>query len=256
MKKTYEESLKVPDKIYYANKIDNLSSAVSSVIASSEATGYEIDYIRDNSPATKWRSTGITEETILITFISAVTIKAVAWAGSNIVSTDTTFKIEAGTTSACSDISLDLTKTGKGVVILNSLIGWTYQYFKITIIKTTGTYIELGLLGLMGDFYEFEKNYNWNFSTGHLTEFTTNKSKYGLIKRKKRYSVKIFNFTFEFLARTQAILFDEIIRDENYIWYYSEDYSDIYFGIVDLGVLESMQNKNYYSISMSFTEAL
>ena len=243
------------DKIYYNDLIaKNNDDNLTSIATTTEATGYDIEYVQDYSPSTKYRSTGITSQSILVIFSTPQTIKAVAWAGANVENGDTTFKIEAGSNSATTDENLNLTKASKGVAELDGSTGWNYKFFKITVTKASSSYVEFGKISLLADFYEFSRCYNWNYSTGYFTEFSNNVGAYGQIFKKKKYSKKIFNFQFEWIEQSQAEKFDEDIRDYAYIWLYSEDYSEVFFGVADFGTLMAVRN-GYYSITLDFQEA-
>jgi hypothetical protein len=240
------------DTIYYNDKADYTSDVV--LTASSEATSYNVGYVQDVYQKTLWRTTGINTESILFDFGSATKIKAVGWMNSNVVSGDTSFVIKAGTTIACTDKSLNLTKKSNGVGKLDGDTGWNYRYFKIIVTKASESYIEFGKISLLADFYEFEKCQKWDYTTGHQSFFYTNVGEFGQIIRKYKYSNKIFDFIFEWVQHTQAEKFDEEIRKNPYIWIYSTDYANVYYGVQEMGVLKKVRD-NYYSINLNFKEA-
>jgi hypothetical protein len=245
----------MPDKLYYDDQYLD-----ATITASSELSGYGKKYAFDTSPSTKWRTTGITTESMLFDFGTAVLPLAFGWIGSNIVSGDTTYTIGQGTTSAATDNVESMTKSAKGRHEINA--SWTARrYWKIIITKASGTYVEFGKMALLFAEFEYTKCHSWDYGTGHKSVFSRNSNiKYGQISKEFLQRSKIFNFNFVFIEEAQAILFDEVIRDEPFIFYYYEDKSEVYYGETDFGdLIHNFKNptdlKEYFSISLSFTEA-
>jgi hypothetical protein len=133
----------------------------------SEAESYFVSLIKDHSPGNKHRTTGISGEYVIFDLGSATAIKAIYIDGSNVVSGDTTYTFKAGTTSACTDESMNLTKATKS----HHEITWSaYRYYRIDVTKASGTYWEIGKACMPKRSYEpaldWEEGYQDGLKTG------------------------------------------------------------------------------------------
>lgn len=238
----------MPDKIYYS---DLLQDATLTVL--SETTTYEKEYAVDDSPGNVWRTTGITSETFLMDLGSAILPASFIWIASNIVSGDTTFTLSAGTTTATSDKTVNMTKLEKGVYEILSTDGWiAYRYWKITVTKASGTYVEFGKIALLGE-KETDICYEWDYTSGRMEVFTVNPGSYGQESRELKFNKKTINVSFPALTVAQKELLDETIRLEPYIYYYDSDKSEIWYGKAEFSTPVHFRAL-YWKMNLAFTE--
>jgi hypothetical protein len=222
----------------------------STVTMSSEAVTYGKERLFDNSPQNKARTTGISSESILVNYGSAVNIKAVYFENSNIVSGDTTCTIQAGATSAATDYGpTAMTKAAKSFLEIDQ----TYQYWKHIATKASGTYIEWGKFELFQEYDEFTKNYQYERSTGKRNVFRERTGPTGVIVNEFLYSAKVFTWTFLDVAQAQVDLFYDTYGTLNSCLIYDDYENTHYYGIIKLSIPRGNRTGKY-DFTLNFTE--
>lgn len=230
-------------KIFYNNIIANSTLSVSS-----EAEGFEKEYLANKNQGVVWRSTGIDENIIQMTFDSATAIKGIVVLNHNLESGDT-FYLEASIDNFSTTAQSQAVDPGKGFIEVN----WNYQYYRLRLQKTGGDYIQVGEIYLPGSSYEFDRNFNWNYSYTREINRNSKQTTSGQVYRKTRFIRKGFDLTFDGMTDTQKENF-ESISESDYICFLPNGSSgDLYYGIVDFSTYTHVYT-NYWNASVNFME--
>lgn len=133
-------------RVAYNNLIDTL--LVGNIVASTEAIYYPISNIQDQMLAKRYRTTGITAQTITFDFGAAVSIDTFAIIDHNI-STAATITVSANSTNSFPGATTE-TITGNANMILKFFTAHNYRYWRVTINDPTNTdgYLEMGRVWL------------------------------------------------------------------------------------------------------------
>lgn len=226
--------------------------AGSTITASSTKQSYETRYLYDLSQKNIWSTQdSVISGTILIDHGTAKNIKLVFIDNTNIVSGDTTFTIQAGTTAAATDYGpTALPKDTKSWLELDQ----TYRYFLITITKASGTNIEIGRLELFQNLYTFPKNYQIDRSSGQVENFSDKIGRRGQISRKFLYQTEQRIWSFLNVTKTQVDLMKKTIGIETEVSLYDGEETEYYYGIMNL-TLPTVDRCEKRDFQMNFTES-
>jgi len=236
------------DKLAYGKTV-----ADATLTASSTKASYEVRHIYDLSQGNKWSTADgdITAETILIDHGAAKNIQLVFIDGTNIVSRDTLFTIQAGTTAAATNYGpVALPKDTKSWLEINQ----TYRYFLVTITKASGTNIEIGRVELFQNIYTFDKNYQIDRSSGTIEVFEDKAGRRGQISRKFLYQTERRIWNFLNVTKTQIDLMKKTIGVETEVALYDDEEEEYYYGIMDL-TLPTVNRCEKRDFQLSFTES-
>jgi hypothetical protein len=230
-------------KIFYNNIMANSTLSVSS-----EAEGFEKEYLVNKNQGVVWRSTGIDENIIQMTFDSATAINGIVVLNHNLESGDT-FYLEASENNFSTTAQSQAVDPGKGFIEVN----WNYQYYRLRLQKTGGDYIQVGEIYLIGSSYEFDRNFKWNYSYTKEINRNSKQTTSGQVYRKTRFVRKGFDLEFDGMTDTQKENF-ESISESDYICFLPNGSSgDLYYGIVDFSTYTHVYT-NYWNASVNFME--
>ncbi|NIM12532.1 MAG: hypothetical protein GTO45_37745 [Candidatus Aminicenantes bacterium] len=230
-------------KIFYNNLITNSTLSVSS-----EAEGFEKEYLVNKNQGVVWRSTGINENIIQMSFDSTTAIKGMVVLNHNLESGDT-FYLEASADNFPTTAQSQAVDPGKGFIEVN----WNYQYYRLRLQKTSGDYIQVGEIYLIGSSYEFDRNFKWNYSYTREINRNSKQTTSGQVYRKTRFIRKGFDLEFDGMTDTQKENF-ESISESDYICFLPNGSSgDLYYGIVDFSTYTHVYT-NYWNASVNFME--
>lgn len=146
-------------KVFYD---DAMQSSAVVLTANTQVESYFVSLIKDKSPGNKWQTTGVIGY-VIIDHGSPVQPKAVYVDGSNIVAGDTSYTFKAGTTTACTNESLNLTKAAKS---WHELSWAAYRYNRIDFSIAVASYGEIGKVYLPLESYEFPIDWTVNYQDG------------------------------------------------------------------------------------------
>lgn len=230
-------------KVFYNNLISN-----TTVSASSEAAGFESDYLGNSNQGVVWRSTDISQTTLQMSFGFAAVVKGIVVLNHNLVSGDT-FEFEAssnGFTSTAASISIDPVKGFAEV-------DWIYPDYRLRLQKVSGDYIQVGEIFLQGSVYEFERNYRWNYTYTREINRNSRQTTSGQIYRKTRFSRKGFDLSFDGFNDSQKDTFEGIAESDYICFLPNGSNGDLYYGIVDFSAFTHVFT-NYWTGSLNFLE--
>jgi hypothetical protein len=230
-------------KIFYTNIIANSTLSVSS-----EAGGFEKEYLVNKNQGVVWRSTGIDENIIQMTFDSATAIKGVVVLNHNLEPGDT-FYLEASADNFSTTAQSQAVDPGKGFIEVN----WNYQYYRLRLQKTGGDYIQVGEIYLPGSSYEFDRNFNWNYSYTREINRNSKQTTSGQVYRKTRFIRKGFDLAFDGMTDTQKETFEDISESDYLCFLPNGSSGDLYYGIVDFSTYTHVYT-NYWNASVNFME--
>jgi hypothetical protein len=225
----------------------------STITVSTEKPSYEKKYLHDLSQKNFWSTldTYITSQTILINHGTAKNIKLVFFDNTNIVSGDTLFTIQAGTTAAATDYGpTPLPKDTKSWLEIDQ----TYQYFLVTITKASGTNIEVGRFELFQNIYTFPKNYQIDRSSGPIEVFSDKIGRRGQVSRKFLYQTERRVWQFLNITKTQVDTMKKTIGKETEVCLYDGEELEYYYGIMNL-TLPTVDRCEKRDMQLSFTES-
>jgi hypothetical protein len=230
-------------KIFYNNLIANSTLSVSS-----EAGGFEKEYLVNKNQGVVWRSTGINENIIQMTFDSATAIKGMVVLNHNLETGDT-FYLEASADNFSTTAQSQAVDPGKGFIEVN----WNYQYYRLRLQKTAGDYIQAGEIYLFGSSYEFERNFKWNYSYTKEINRNSKQTTSGQVYRKTRFIRKGFDLEFDGMTDTQKENFESISESDYLCFLPNGSSGDLYYGIVDFSTYTHVYT-NYWNASVNFME--
>lgn len=182
--------------------------------ANSFAATHNVELIKNNSPANKYRTTGITGEYIIFDHGSAKALAGIYADGSNIVSGDTTYTFKSGTTTACTDgYSTALTKATKSYHEL----AWTtpYRYNRIDITGISGSYREIGKVSIFQDLYAFALDWEENYGDGINVFISESVGFAGQQNNNFRNTAQTRNLNFRGIGDSQRELLIETLMAKN-----------------------------------------
>jgi len=227
--------------------IDLMQAATLSV--KSEVTTYEKGKVLNLSPDSKWKTTGITDEWILIDHGSATEIDGVFLAGTNIVSGDTSFTFKGGTTTACSNESQNLDKAAKSYSELPSWVSKNYRYNEVRFTKASGTYGEIGKIFIFQNLYEFVKNWVVGYDETPEVRVSETFNIYGQALAEYLYKAEERRLPFVGIGDTQKKLFMETLTAQNPInqgiVFYDNVRSEAFYGSMRFANLIHQFNGNW-----------
>ncbi len=230
-------------KIFYNNVI-----ADSTLSASSEAEGFEKEYLVNKNQGVVWRSENISETTVVMTFAAPTAIKGGVVLNHNLETGDT-FYLEASDNNFSTTAQSQAVDPGKGFVEVN----WNYQYYRLRLQKTTGDYIQVGEIYLPGSSYEFDRNFNWNYSYTREINRNSKQTTSGQVYRKTRFIRTGFDLDFDGINDTQKETFEDISESDYICFLPNGTNSDLYYGIVDFSTYTHVYT-NYWNASVNFME--
>ncbi|MCP5103801.1 MAG: hypothetical protein GY950_10505 [bacterium] len=246
-------------KIFYNNLIQG--STVSLVPEDTSAEGFGIEYIGNNNQGVVWRSDDISERFINMSFKDEnndpldVTVYGVVVMNHNLESGDT-FRIEAsGSGFSTIDETRDIS-VSTGFLDLTDLPtpeSWTYPDFRLRLQKTSGNYIQVGEIYLIGGVYQFDRNYSWNYSFTKEINRNSKETTSGQVYRKTRFIRKGFALDFEGMNDTQKEKFEEISESDYVCFLPTGSGGDLHFGIIDFSSYTHVYS-DYWTANINFTE--
>ena len=259
-------------KIYFNNLIKDATAT-----ASTEATGHAKEYLTDEILKTTWRSTVITSTTISLDFAAATPIAGVTLHYHNVVAGDTTYVVEADAAGTYSpaDESENLALVTRTVKEKNTngtltdvtrsdahyVDDWNYRYYRLRIVKASGTYIEAGQLAIWKDVYTFPKNFNVGYTAGQENRFSSSTGTAGQEFRKQKFSRFFVSMPFKNITDAQK---DKLVEagQSDYIAYYHGMTSKLYWGIltvnppVNVRTIDESAPAELWNVTATFTESL
>jgi len=222
------------------------------VTASAWATGFGPEYIVNNNQGVVWRSNGITEESILLSFGATPTpAKGIVVLNHNLTEAGDTLQVE-GLNSVGTVIINEAVNKTSGYLVFAGDTSLCTQY-KLKVAKATGTYMQIGEIYLFGNSYLFERNYKWNYTYTREINRNSKETSSGQVYRKTRFIRKGLNLDFEGMTDVQKDKF-ETISESDYICFLPNGTSgELYYGIVDFSSYTHVYN-NFWDASMTFME--
>jgi hypothetical protein len=234
-------------KIFYNNLISS-----STLGGGTPVTGYETKYLADNNPGTVWRSAIVPPNTGIVTmsFNGVTPVKGIVVLNHNLVSGDT-FKFEASTLSDFSTVAesedIDLPQ---GYVEVN----WEYQYYRLVMTKSTGSYYQLGEIYLFGSSYEFDRNFKWNYTFTREINRNAKQTTSGQVYRKTRFIRGGFTLDFEGITDDQKTKFEAISENDYICFLPFGDSTQMYYGTIDFSAFTNVYT-NFWNVNAAFTES-
>lgn len=230
-------------KIFFNNLCADATLSVTT-----EASGFEKEYLCNHNQGVVWRSTGITENIIQISFADAIAIKGVVVLTHNLESGDS-FYFEASADNFATVAQSETIDHSKGFIEVE----WNYKDYRLRMQKSSGDYIQVGEIYLPGSVYDFSRNYSWGYSYFKEINRSAKQTTSGQIYRKIRYIRQGFNMDFEGLSDAQKEIFGEI-SESNYICFLPQGISgEIYYGIIDFSTFVHLYENNW-NTTATFTE--
>ncbi len=178
-------------RFYYDNKWIETAGTIT---ASSEASGYPVTSLGDYIVATKWRSTGDSDEWVKIDFGSAVSITDVTIIDHNFTNA-ATVKIQGNASDSWGSPSVDETITWRDYIMDKNFTGGSYQWWRVHIADAANadTFVELGYLFIgnnftLGDIIERE------FSLMYLENSLIHETRTGQVYGDKGISRRLWAF--------------------------------------------------------------
>lgn len=186
-------------RIQYDNLLDD-----ASLTASSTATGYSADYLKDIHLSAKWRSTGDTSENIVVDLGSAMSVDSIAILGHNLTS-GATLKIQGNDTDAWGAPSVDETITASADDIVHFFTSASHRYWRFTFADASNPdgYIEAGRL-FVGGYTEVTKAMAKSFPEQYIDTSEQYFSESGQVFGVSGYRYRVYNFSFPYLSRTMV----------------------------------------------------
>ena len=230
-------------KIFYNNVI-----ADSTLSVSSEAEGFEKEYLVNKNQGVVWRSETISETTVVMAFAAQTAIKGGVVLNHNLETGDT-FYLEASADNFSSTAQSQAVDPNKGFVEVD----WNYQYYRLRLQKTAGDYIQVGEIYLQGSSYEFDRNFNWNYSYTREINRNSKQTTSGQVYRKTRFIRKGFDLAFDGMTDTQKETFEDISESDYICFLPNGTGGDLYYGIVDFSTYTHVYT-NYWNASINFME--
>ena len=243
---------------------DDIFLDKSSFSATSEASGYEKEYLEDPNPANLWRSTVITESIIKVDMGAAVEIEGACMINHNLVAGDTTIKFEAdaadfaGAADETDDFTLK-TFDVKGTTKRNAFVmgNWTYRYYQWRLQKAAGTYIEFANPFLFAKKYEFVKSEKMDYFKGREKISIRNLTKGGQIIKSRKYSRLVYNFECYAISTAQKDAL-EAIGEYDHVCILPENIAgtEFHFGTIEFSVPQRIEYKSeLWQMSGNFIES-
>lgn len=230
---------------------NNLTGLLSSLMATTEETGFDAQYLGNSNQGVVWRSTSTAENTIDMSFASGTLVKGVVVLNHNLEIGDT-FYFEAsddGFSSIAQSVAID---PAKGFVEVD----WsspTYPDYRLRLAKASGSYIQVGEIYLYGSAYQFERNFKWNYTYTREINRNTKQTTSGQVYRTTRFIRKGFNLDFEGINDTQRQTFEDISESDYICFLPTGPDGDIYYGVVDFSSFTHVYS-NFWDASVTFME--
>lgn len=135
--------------VYYSN----IASDATITVSTEEAT-FEKEYLVDENTANTFRTTAIAAQTIKFDFTSSEEIEGIAYFNTNMNADVTTFDIQHSTNDVTYSNQENLTQAVDGYKEYN----YTDRYFRFDLVKSAGTFIEVGEIYMFSKKYTFDKD--------------------------------------------------------------------------------------------------
>ncbi|MCP5053367.1 MAG: hypothetical protein GY940_39750 [bacterium] len=236
-------------KIFYGNLIAN-----TTLTATSEAVGFEKEYLYNNNQGVVWRSTDNTENNLQMTFGSNTEVKGIVVINHNLVSGDT-FLFEASNdafaTAPAQSVAVD-PDIGFVEVAWGSPFYTDYR-LRMSNPGSGDSYIQVGEIYLFGSSYEFERNFKWNYTYTREINRNSKQTTSGQVYRKTRFIRKGFNLDFGGITDTQKETFETISENDYICFLPTGAGGDLYYGIVDFSSYTHVYT-NFWDASVTFME--
>lgn len=241
----------------YLTDADNKVSGATLSASSADST-----YVANNAKALPiakpWRTTGDTDEGVVIDLLSAQSIDFVALVNHNI-SAGATITVSAGTTSACSDYG-PTTMTSRlldAFLYLPATQSYRYWYVRVQDASNPDGYIQIGYI-MLGNATTAAFNFAYGWSRVRMWENVRLYTEYGVpliaeLFNQRRWALQWNNLSSTDMDSLVAIV-DACKRDLTPLfWIPDAAVNDGYFGrwTTDLPVAN---NFNRYSSQIEFTE--
>ena len=227
---------------------------IATLTATTAATSFESGYCKDNSPKKGKLKFNALSGTLLIDCLTAVSPETLIIRGSNMLGS-TTFTIQAGTTTACTDSTVkNISKTEDSELDMTAFSWAAYRYYLITFLRPSGDYPELKQIFLAGENDTFTKNFLYHYKDSKKSIFDLITGSDGQKQKIFRYSLKVLNGNFKQIGDTQKELFDESVREESFIYFYESIKAAYYFGTIEFSECDGAYI-NSWDMSFSFEEA-
>ncbi len=233
-------------KIFYNNLL-----AGSTITATSQALGFEKEYLGNNNQGVVWRSTSISTNNLTMTFANYTQVQGVVVMNHNLVAGDT-FLFQAsndGFTTTLQSIAVDPLR---GFVE----ISWPAPYYKsyrLRMAKASGTYIQVGEIYLVGSAYTFERNFKWNYTFTREINRNSKQTTGGQVYRKTRFIRRGFNIDFEGMTDIQKQTFETISENDYICFLPTGSTGELYYGIIDFSDYTHVYT-NFWDASVTFME--
>lgn len=243
-------------KIFYNNLTANSTITVTPPQGyDGAAVGFDCQYLGNNNPGVVWRSATNAAHFIDMVFETggapvSTPITGIVIMNHNLVENDTLTLCAANDAAFTSGVLGPVTiPWQKGFME----VSWSKPYYRLEVAKTSGEYIQVGEIFLVGCAYEFIRNYNWNYA--YTREITRNSKETtsGQIYRKTRFIRRIFDLDVDGISDTQKEIFEDISLHD-YICFLPNGVSgELYYGIIDFSTYTHVYN-NYWAASITFME--
>jgi hypothetical protein len=221
-----------------------------SITATTYAPGFEAPYVGNSNPGVVWRSTGITENTIDVSFLNQTQVKGVVVLTHNLEAGDT-FAFEAsndGFGNVLQTVNIDPADGFKEVT-------WPAGYldYRVRMAKNSGSYIQVGEVYLFASSYQFERNFKWNYTYTREINRNTKQTTSGQVYRTTRFIRKGFNLDFEGINDAQRQTFEDISESDYICFLPTGSDGELYYGVVDFSSFTHVYS-NFWDASMTFME--
>lgn len=234
--------------VFYNNLISG-----AEIAAGTSADGFGSEYLGNNNQGVVWRSTAPGNQWVTMTFKEGGTpvstnVKGIVVMNHNLQSGDT-FLFEASNDAGFA-VKVDIAvPTGTGYVEVD----WAYPYYRLSMSKSTGDYVQVGEIYLLGGAYEFDSNFKWNYSYTREINRNVKQTTSGQVYRRTRFVRRGFEMEFEGLTDAQKQVFEEI-AESDYICFlpYGSD-GDLYYGVIDFSSFTHVYT-GYWSVNLTFME--
>lgn len=243
-------------KVFYNNQFNSAVIAVSS-----QASGFGCEYLGNSNQGVVWRSTTPTNQWLSMTFQEEesqggnpvivpvpTAVKGIVVLNHNMVTGDSFLFEAANVANFSTKVSVPV-PTAIGYVEVD----WNYPYYRLSMSKVNGDYVQVGEVYLLGGVYQFETNFKWNYSYTREINRNVKQTTSGQVYRRTRFIRRGYDLEFQGLTDTQKQVF-EAISESDYICFmpYGSD-GELYYGVIDLSSFTHVYN-DYWNVNFTFME--
>ena len=235
--------------IYYNDLVPDCT-----LTTSGETATYEKEYAQDWTPQNIWQGDAAAS-TLSMNYAAAVKQEAIWVGGTNFTSAMTTFKYGEGAAAAANTYEVNLDKEASAFSELNSTPA--YRYGKLTTTVAAGL-PEVGKVYVAGSKFILDKDIRRGYTGGTMSEFITNKGRYGQVHREIQYSKVIYSFDMIGINDAQKEILDETIRKEENVIFWDGELQKAFFGVVNFSQPKFIRSNMYgaiWQMSGTFEEA-